>query len=138
MRRRHWMRLAWALVLAGAVTFTLLASPALLTTTGDVYLVPGAFWLAVAFCVYYTLLARWWGNPMGRMLVGLDISLAMITFEGAVYEEFGWKPTQDAELRLVAGAVLLAVVVIASRLVLLGALHNWVPRLPWKHRAPRD
>ena len=132
--RRRWQLLSWLALAAVAATFLLMATPALLGTVSNEALIPAGFWISVAFIVLYTFMARWWHNPMGRMLVGLDFAFAVITGESTLINEFHVSIDTTYGLRLLVLALLLAPIVMASRLLLLGRLHRWKLELPWRHK----
>jgi hypothetical protein len=92
-----------------------------------------SFWGAVAFIIFYTLLAPWWRNPIGQMLVSLDAGVALALAGEVLQQEFGATIPAEAVLRLTAFALWVVAVTILSRLVLLGHLHSWRMRWPWHH-----
>jgi hypothetical protein len=132
--RRHCAPIIWSAVIIAVLALVSFLPVIPLTEFGDNVLVPVAFWSAVFFCVYYSLLAPWWHNPMGRMLVGLDLGLAAALFGSVLKQEFGVQVGTVISLRVVAAAILLVDIIILSRTLLLGHLHNWVPSFPWRLR----
>lgn len=101
------------------------------------FLIPAVFWSSVFFILYYSTLAAWWLNPMGRMLVGLDLSIAALTFPSTLQFQFGIDLAVRTQVQIVVGSLLLAFVVVVSRTVLLGYLHSWVPRKLPRRRVRR-
>lgn len=104
-----------------------------LTTFGADVVLPAAFWSATAFICYYSLLAPWWANPVGRMIVFLDFAVMCALLGDILQIEFGVHVTTEAQVRLTAGALLVVPAVVLSRAWLLGRIHGWRPRLPWRH-----
>jgi hypothetical protein len=133
---RHRAGAAWVLVLAAVVLITVFGHLPWLVRLGDAVVIPAGFWAGAAFILYYTLLAPWWHNPLGRMVVQLDLAVMLVTGGPTFSEEFGVSFSSATEVRLLFSGLILAPVTIISRLLLLGALHDWVPRLPWHHRKP--
>lgn len=132
-REMRWvlLRVAGAVaVIVAAAVFTPLYW---LATFGTDIVIPAAFWSATAFICYYTLLAPWWANPVGRMIVFLDFAVMCALFGGILQIEFGVRLSAGSEVRLTAGALLVVSVVVLSRAWLLGSIHGWRPRLPWRH-----
>lgn len=96
--------------------------------------IPAAFFGSVLFLVYYTLLSAWWGNPMGRMLWWLDLSIAAILFSSVLQNQFHVKLSVEMNYRVQLAGVLISAIVVISRLILLGYLNGWTPHWPWTHR----
>jgi hypothetical protein len=125
--------LPWLAALAALLAVTLAGTPAWLTSLGDQVLIPASFWGACVFITFYSVLAPWWLNPFGRMIVQLDLAFALVTLEPALQAEFGVTFSTGTELRLLVAALLLAAFTILSRIWYLGALHEWKLSLPWRH-----
>lgn len=130
---RRYRLLLWVLAVCAVAALGIVPSSPWLTTFGDQVLIPAAFWLGVVFIVFYTGLSRWWHNPMGRMLVGFDFAFMLIVVAPTLQVEFGIKFDSAVELRFVFLALLIAPIVILSRIILLGRLHRWKFEWPWRH-----
>lgn len=115
-----------------------IASPAWLDSVGAQVVIPAGFWAGVAFTCYYSLLAPWWRNPFGRMIVQLDLAFVLVTAGPTVQGEFGVTFSSGTEVRLLFAGLVIAAATIISRTGYLGALHGWVPRLPWRHPSPPE
>jgi hypothetical protein len=135
--RRHPAVPLWGLVAAVVLVLIALLPISWLTSTGDDVLIPGAFWDAVFFCLYYTSLIRWWRNPMGSFLVGLDAALGIVLFPDILNQEFGIALPALTDLRLTVMGLLLVNIIVLSRIFLLGRLNGWVPTFPWYRRKAR-
>jgi len=96
-------------------------------------LIRAAFWSAVIFIVYYTSLAPWWRNPVGRMLISLDFAVVAVLFGPILRLDFGVTIPPWLLTRCSAGGLALVPLTIISRTILLGRVHRWLPRQPWKH-----
>lgn len=128
--------IAVLLVVSAATVVTLMAllgSPAWLDQARETVVVPAGFWAAAAFILYYSLLVPWWRNPFGRMIVQMDAAFMLVTAGPTLAAEFGLTFTADGEVRLLFAGLVIAAGTIISRMVYLGALHGWAPRLPWRH-----
>jgi hypothetical protein len=137
-RKVPWMavRVAGATAVIAAVSaFT---PPGWLASFGASIVIPAAFWSAAGFIAYYTLLAPWFRNPVGRMIVFLDFAVMCALFGDILQSEFGVRLTAVVQVRLYAGALLIIPAVVLSRAWLLGRLHGWKPRLPWRHPRRED
>jgi hypothetical protein len=121
---------AGAVAVAAAVAFLPLSS---LTSIGDEVLIRASFYGALAFVVAYSLMAPWWRSPMGRMIVALDASVALALLPGVLQLDFGVRLPAWLLTRITAAALTLIPVTILSRMWLLGRLHSWRLRLPWRH-----
>lgn len=124
----------WIAAAAVIALLVILAPVTPLTRYGGDILIRAAFYSALAFVAYYSLLARWWGNPMGRMIVALDLGVALALLPDIVRMDFGVVLSAVVLLRVTAAALTLIPVTILSRMWLLGRLNGWWPRLPWRHR----
>jgi hypothetical protein len=123
----------WLGGLIALLIVVLTGTPAWLTALGDDVVIPAGFWAGVAFVAYYTLLAPWWRNPFGRLIVQLDVAFMLVTLEPALQVQFGVTFSSGVEVRILVTALLIAAITIISRIFYLGALHGWLPRLPWQH-----
>ena len=65
------------LVLAGLFLALSFQSAATIGMIGINYLIPVGFWSALLFIARYSMVAPWWKNSMGRMLVALDLAVAL-------------------------------------------------------------
>lgn len=133
LRARKWWVLA-SVTIAIIVAVILLPLNFLDHYVGQDFLIPLVFWAAVAFMLFYTLLSRWWHNPMGRMLVALDFSIALLTLPEVLISEFGFRVDSEATVRILAASLTIIAVTILSRFWLLGRLHHWKIQLPWRHK----
>ena len=132
--RGRWWDVAEVVLLLSAVALVVLLPVPVLTELAEDWCAPAAFWGSFFFLVYYTSLAAWWGNPMGKMLVGLDFAVFLALGPGELQREFGFTLSPGAQVRIAAGALVLIPVVVLSRTWLLGAVNGWVPHWPWTHR----
>lgn len=133
----------WMLIRVAGATAVIVAVAALtplggLASFGTDVVIPAAFWSAAAFICYYSLLAPWWRNPVGHMIVFLDFAVMCALFGAVLQIEFGIHVTAAIQVRLAAGALLIIPVVVLSRAWLLGRLNGWKPRLPWRHPPRRE
>jgi len=96
---------------------------------------PATFWTTVAFICVYSVLAPWWRSPMGRLIVSLDISLAVLLAHDVATAEFGVTFSSDTLLRLQTAALTAAAITVLSRTWLLGRLHGFKISWPWGHPA---
>jgi hypothetical protein len=128
-----WVAAAMAIVLASVMPSVLG-----LTTFGQTVLLPAGFWTGVGFIIFYTMLAPWWRTPMGKMIVSFDFAFVLITSGTTFREEFGVSFSNGAAVRILFAALIIAPLVIVSRVILLGELHDWKIVLPWKHDAPEE
>jgi hypothetical protein len=126
---RKWRMIAgWtagtAPIAVCVVTAFLLPLP-LLYNIGENYLIPAAFWSAVGFILIYSLLSPWWRNPIGRMIVRLDASVALALASGIMVHEFGVPVGGVLQTRILVLSLALVTETILSRVVLIGRLHGW-------------
>jgi hypothetical protein len=130
--------LAWAAgALAAAALIVFLPLVPLAQIGGDV-LIRVSFYGALAFIAAYSLMAAWWRSPMGRMIVALDFSVALALLSSVLRLDFGVTIPAWVLVRITVLALTLIPVTILSRLWLLGRLHGWRVRLPWRHPAEPD
>lgn len=130
--KRAWAAFSTAAIIAGVVLIIMLPLTTLVRI-GEDYVLPVPFWSAIAFIAYYTLVAPWWHNPMGRMLVALDAGVALALLGDVLEVEFGVTVDTTWLLRLTVAALVIVAVTVLTRIWLLGRLHGWMPRLPWRH-----
>jgi hypothetical protein len=130
----RFIRLRWALLTVAVVVSVWVMPERWVGIIADDWLIPACFWLGIAFIVLYTFLSAWWGNQMGRLIVGLDVALILIVVEPTFQIEFGVHFGTSLELRILFAALIVAPLTILSRTVLLGRLHHWRLELPWRHK----
>jgi hypothetical protein len=53
------------------------------------WVIQGAFWCALAFIAWYSIIAPWWRLSIGRALVALDIAVALATLSTVLGLIFG-------------------------------------------------
>jgi hypothetical protein len=134
--KRYWslIKQFWPLIgiiVVAVLSFTLpLAN---VTWIGDYVLIRASFYSAVLFIVVYTLLAPWWRNAPGRMFVALDFGVMCALLGDVIYIELGREIPAWLSTRVVVFGLCLVAGTIISRTVLLGSLHHWKFRLPWRH-----
>jgi hypothetical protein len=121
-----------AVVLAGILAWLL--PPAPLMWIADYVLVNASFWGALAFTGFYTLLAPWWRNPMGKLIVAIDCGVVLALMGGVLRQDFHAVIPELTLLRVTAFALALVAGTILSRIWLLGTLHSWKLTIPWRHR----
>jgi hypothetical protein len=51
--------------------------------------IQAAFWSALGFIAWYSLLARWWEYSVGRAIVAMDSAIALATFPTVLGLIFG-------------------------------------------------
>jgi hypothetical protein len=51
--------------------------------------IQAAFWSALGFVVFYSLIAPWWRYSVGRAIVALDSAIALATFPTTLGRIFG-------------------------------------------------
>lgn len=126
-------RTAWAAVVLAAAGLAAFLPLSTLAQIGDDVLIRAAFYSALGFIVLYSLLAPWYRSPMGRMIVALDFAIVLTLLPGILMQDFGADLPVQVTLRLTAAGIGIVVITIISRAWLLGRLHSWQVRLPWKH-----
>lgn len=131
---QRWRGLAAAVVLGIVVALmpVLPVSVTTMTVAEADYFVPAAFWASLLFPAVYTVLAPWWRNPVGRMLVWLDLLVAGSTFPAMLNSQFG-VPLSSGLTKIGAASIGCIPLIILSRTWLLGRINGWQPRLPWRH-----
>jgi len=92
-----------------------------------------AFWGSVLFVILYTCLTPWWHNVAGRMYVSLDLGVALALLGPILKLDFGVTLPEWLLIRFTVVALGVVAGTVLSRTVLLGHLHEWKVRLPWKH-----
>jgi hypothetical protein len=130
----RWWDAGELILLASAVALVIFLPIPVLVEFAEDWCAPAAFWGSLFFMLYYTSLAAWWGNPMGKMLIGLDFAVFLALGPGELQREFSVTLSPAVQLRIAAGALVLIPVVVLSRTWLLGAVNGWVPHWPWTHR----
>lgn len=112
------------LVLAGLFLALSFQSAATIGMIGINYLIPVGFWSALLFVARYSMVAPWWKNSMGRMLVALDLAVALALLPSVLSTEFGRPVDSGFALRLVMLDLLIIPATILSRVWLLERLHD--------------
>jgi hypothetical protein len=126
-------RIAWVTAVLAAAALAVFLPLGTLVDIADDVLLRGAFYAAVGFIVLYSLLAPWYRSPMGRMIVALDFAIVLTLLPEILLRDFGAALSLQAVTRLTAAGIGIVVVTIVSRAWLLGRLHGWRARLPWRH-----
>lgn len=128
-----WMAVRVSVTAAAIAVVSFFAPVGWLLTVGTDVIIPAAFWSAAAFIVYYSLLAPWWRNPVGHMIVFLDFAIVCALLGDILHLEFGVHLSAAVLMRCAIGGLLIVPVVVLSRMILLGRLNGWKPKLPWRH-----
>jgi hypothetical protein len=126
-------RIAWGVLILAAAVLAAFLPLGTLVQIGDDVLIRAAFYSALGFVVLYSTMAPWWRSPMGRMIVALDFAIVLTLLPDILMQDFGADLPAQVTLRLTAAGIGTVVVTIISRAWLLGRIHSWQARLPWKH-----
>jgi hypothetical protein len=129
---RHHTVLIWILAFAALASAMPLLSVSQMQALGDQVVIPAGFWAGAFFIIYYSSLARWWANPVGRMVVQLDFAFMLVTGGTTFAEEFGLVFSSVTEIRILFSGLVVAAFTIISRVFLVGSLNGWRPHLPWR------
>lgn len=128
----HHVSLVWLITAAAIALAVLVMSVSEMDTFGTEVVIPVGFWGAIGFICYYSGLVRWWDNPVGRIIAGLDLAFALITAVPTAHAELGVKFSTAVEIRVLFIGLTVGAIMIISRILLVGALSGWRPTLPWK------